>query len=208
MFEFLDHYCASTSTTLSGLDIRADIARAVESGAPREHVNRRFYSHLAGHRWTDLLESGQQWYTAASRREGFFCRGAIDQLDHDRSRGNTIVLVSGSFLPALRPIAAALDVDAVLCTELYLREGIVTGRVHAPMIGAEKRVAVVRYAGQHHISLEKSSAYGDHESDFPMLNAVGNPVVVNADQRMRQLAKELHFAVLGDATTGEPQVLH
>lgn len=201
MFDFLDYYCASTPTRLSSDHVRADITRAVADGVTRDQVNRLFYSHLAGERWADLIRSGKEWYTTESTNAGFFRREVAEQLARDRERGNTIVLVSGSFLPALQPIAVALSADAVLCTELEIRDGITTGRTSAPMIGEQKRRSVVEYARQHGVHLGASHAYGDHESDFPMLTTVGHPVVVNADKRMRELAERQRFALLEVVTT-------
>jgi hypothetical protein len=58
------------------------------------------------------------------------------------------------------------------------------------------------FAAAHDIDLAESYAYSDSLSDLPMLRAVGNPVAVNPDPPLAELAKEegwqtLRFERLG-----------
>ena len=58
------------------------------------------------------------------------------------------------------------------------------------------------FAAEHDIDLEASYAYSDSISDLPMLRAVGNPVVVNPDPPLLEIAREegwqtLRFERLG-----------
>jgi len=46
------------------------------------------------------------------------------------------------------------------------------------------------FAAQHGIDLDASYAYSDSLSDLPMLRAVGNPVVVNPDPPLVELARQ------------------
>ncbi len=46
------------------------------------------------------------------------------------------------------------------------------------------------YAAEHDIDLAASYAYSDSVSDLPMLRAVGNPVVVNPDPPLAEIARE------------------
>ena len=58
------------------------------------------------------------------------------------------------------------------------------------------------YAAEHDIDLAASYAYSDSASDLPMLRAVGNPVVVNPDPPLAEIAGDegwqtLRFERLG-----------
>jgi phosphoserine phosphatase len=46
------------------------------------------------------------------------------------------------------------------------------------------------FARRRNLDLSRSYAYADSISDLPMLEAVGNPVVVNPDSRLQKAAKE------------------
>jgi hypothetical protein len=45
------------------------------------------------------------------------------------------------------------------------------------------------FAARHDIDLEASYAYSDSLSDLPMLRAVGNPVAVNPDPALLEIAR-------------------
>lgn len=65
-----------------------------------------------------------------------------------------------------------------------IRRGELTGEVLAPMIGETKGRAVRLTAPLAGLDLAGSWAYGDHESDLPMLAAVGHPVAVGDDPQL------------------------
>jgi phosphoserine phosphatase len=52
------------------------------------------------------------------------------------------------------------------------------------------------FAVEHGIDLTESYAYSDSLSDLPMLEAVGNPVVVNPDPALAAIAKEAGWQVM------------
>jgi hypothetical protein len=56
--------------------------------------------------------------------------------------------------------------------------------------GPYKADAMRALAEEHGIDLTRSFAYSDSYTDLPMLEAVGNPVVVNADRVLQRLARE------------------
>ena len=114
---------------------------------------------------------------------------AVSEIAEHKQQGAAIVLVTGSLDFIVQPIADYLGVDAVLAPQLGERNGQFTGELTtAPLIGARKAEAVQSFAEQHEVSLKESYAYGDSQSDLPMLECVGNPVVVNPGKALRQKA--------------------
>ena len=114
---------------------------------------------------------------------------AVSQIQEHREQDTAIVLVTGSLDFIVQPIADYLVVDSVLAPQLHEENGRFTGELTTePLIGKEKAKAVQAYAEQHEISLEESYAYGDSQSDLPMLECVGNPVVVNPGKALREKA--------------------
>ena len=114
---------------------------------------------------------------------------AVSQIQEHKQQGMSIVLVTGSLDFIVQPFADYLDVDFVLAPQLREQSGQFTGELTTePLIGEQKAEAIQVFAEQHEISLIDSYAYGDSQSDLPMLECVGNPVVVNPGKALRQKA--------------------
>jgi phosphoserine phosphatase len=62
--------------------------------------------------------------------------------------------------------------------------------------GRTKAEAVAELATVDGIDLAESTAYSDSASDVPFLEAVGHPVAVNPDRRLRAIARERGWRVL------------
>ena len=61
--------------------------------------------------------------------------------------------------------------------------------------GPEKGPRLVRELAQtHNLNLADSYAYGDHHSDYELLDAVGHPHAVNPDHQLRRRATETRLA--------------
>jgi HAD superfamily hydrolase (TIGR01490 family) len=117
------------------------------------------------------------------------------ELAAHRAAGRTVVLVSGSFPACLEPVAAHLGADRVLCSRPEIAHGRYTGWIGTPMIGEAKAAAVAAVLDELAPGTP-SWAYGDHDSDLPMLEQVTTPVVVGADAALTRVARERGWAVL------------
>ncbi|WP_280242142.1 HAD family hydrolase [Nocardia abscessus] len=161
------------------------------AGMTRGESHRWFYRQWAGRDVADVRRIGHDWFTSCAADPAFFNTAVRRRLD-ELSRGGThIVLVSGSFTPALRPIAYAVGATSVLCTTMETAAGKYTGKVLATMVGADKSAALLRYAERTAIDLATCTAFGDHHSDIAMFDLVGHPVVVgDADPRLRDYPAE------------------
>jgi HAD superfamily hydrolase (TIGR01490 family) len=121
----------------------------------------------------------------------------VSALRAHRAAGDAVVLVSGSFLPCLAPVADDLGVTRVLCTQVTVAPlGTLTGAVEAPMIGRAKADAVRATIAGLGLSAAACWAYGDHASDLEMLRAVGHPSVVGDDPVLIGQAREHGWPVL------------
>jgi HAD superfamily hydrolase (TIGR01490 family) len=97
--------------------------------------------------------------------------------------------VSGSSIDILRPLARDFGVHSLLATRQLATEGVYTGEIERPiMIGLGKRQAIETLAAASKLQLSRSYAYGDHITDLPMLEAVGNPIIVGDDEALRDIA--------------------
>ena len=53
-----------------------------------------------------------------------------------------------------------------------------------------------RFASEHDVDLANSWAYSDSASDLPMLRAIGNPVAVNPDRELAEVAAREGWRVM------------
>jgi HAD superfamily hydrolase (TIGR01490 family) len=153
----------------------------------RTRFNEVFYRNYRGLEVAEMEALSTKMFEVYIRPKIF--SEAVSQIQEHKEQGTAVVLVTGSLDFVVQPIADYLAVDAVLAPQLREQGGQFTGELTtAPLIGEAKAEAMRNYADQHEVSLEASYAYGDSQSDLPMLECVGNPVVVNPGKALREKA--------------------
>ena len=153
----------------------------------RTRFNAVFYRNYRGMSAAEVKALSKEMFETYLRPKIF--SEAVSEIQEHRQRGMAIVFVTGSLGFIVQPIADYLGVDVVLAPQLREQRGQFTGELTtAPLIGEQKAEAIQIFATQHDISLKESYAYGDSQSDLPMLECVGNPVVVNPGKALRQKA--------------------
>lgn len=142
---------------------------------------------LAGSSARELRRRTEAFYAQEIRH--LIRPGARIALEAHRAAGDTLVLLTTSNGDLADLVAADLRLDAVLCNRLEAEGDRHTGRPQGELCYGPGKV---RYAevlaarlGQ---SLESAAFYSDSYSDLPMLEAVGRPVVVHPDPRLRREA--------------------
>lgn len=128
----------------------------------------------------------------------------LEEVYSHQDAGRPTFIVSAAGSGVVEPLAAVLGMDGAVGTRYEIDEdGTLTGRFDGPFVyGAGKVEAMEAFAIEHGIDLAASYAYSDSISDLPMLRAVGNPVVVNPDPPLLEIAREegwqtLRFERLG-----------
>jgi len=113
-------------------------------------------------------------------------------VDQHRARGEPVYIVSATLQEIVQAIADDLGFDGALGTVCEVREGAYTGHALRPL-HAENKVVAVRELG---FDLADCTAYSDSHTDLPLLEAVGTPVAVNPDRRLRAVATRRDWRVL------------
>jgi HAD superfamily hydrolase (TIGR01490 family) len=118
-------------------------------------------------------------------------------LEHKKN-GDVLIIVSAGIRYLLRVVAKDLGFDHLLCTDLEVDDnGMLTGRVSGRLcIGINKRLMCEELALNEGINLKSSFAYGNHQSDIPMLELVGNPNVVEPTGPLLVVAEKRGWPVL------------
>lgn len=115
---------------------------------------------------------------------------ALELLHDHRAAGRLLCIVSSSPEEIVEPLAHMLGVDEFVATKARVKEGRYTGELDFYAYGGAKAEAVRELAARTGINLAGSFAYSDSVTDLPLLESVGNPVVVNPDKALRRLAEE------------------
>lgn len=104
--------------------------------------------------------------------------------------GHGVAIATSAVRQIAQPLARELSIPHLVCSELEIRDGELTGAFTPPLCyGAgklERAKALVLSLGG---SLERAAFYSDSITDLPLLEAVGHPVVVNPDARLRRIAR-------------------
>ncbi len=113
----------------------------------------------------------------------------IRRVRQHRAAGHHTLLVTGSLDFIVEPMRVLFD--EVACARLEVAgDGRLTGHLDAPPPTGEVRATLIReYADSEGLSLDEAVAYADSTSDLPMLEIVGNPVVVNPEARLAVIAQ-------------------
>jgi phosphoserine phosphatase len=98
-----------------------------------------------------------------------------------RARGAVTGLVSGGFLPLAERIGRDVGFDVVQANRLEAVDGRLTGRLVAPIVGPEAKLALLeRLCARHGLRAAQALAVGDGANDLPMLLAAGLGVAYHA----------------------------
>jgi HAD superfamily hydrolase (TIGR01490 family) len=173
--------------------------------ATMEDALRKAISMLAGHPERALRERTSAFY--AQEVKGLYRPGARAALEAHRAKGDELVLCTASSLYLSEWVGEELGFDALLCNRFEVdAHGLHTGRsVGEICFGAGKLELARAHAAARNVPLSACTFYTDSYSDLPMLEAVGSPVAVNPDGRLRRRAVQLGWPVV-DWGEAEPLV--
>jgi putative phosphoserine phosphatase/1-acylglycerol-3-phosphate O-acyltransferase len=153
---------------------------------------------LAEHRGStseDLGKLGQKSFN--SEIAGQLHTEAWDLVQAHHQMGHTVVLACAAARFQAEPMAHVMPAAHLLCTEMEVVGGTVTGHPVGALLSGSVRAAAVRaLAAQHNIDLARSFAYGSDREAVPMLEEIGNPVAVQPDPALADQAKRRGWPTL------------
>jgi HAD superfamily hydrolase (TIGR01490 family) len=120
----------------------------------------------------------------------------LRRIERHRQEGHLLALLSTTPCYVARPLARTLGLDAVGSTEFEVVKGHLTGALAGPACYGPGKVTWAEALGrQHRLDLGQSWFYTDSYTDLPMLERVGNAVVVNPDPRLKKTARQRGWPV-------------
>ena len=151
-----------------------------------DHVVRQATEPLAGHPEARMIELCTTWFREAVAR---FIRPEMPPLlEAHRLAGHRICILTASTPYVAVPLCETLGIEEWIASRLEVDvEGKFTGNAVKPLCyGAGKIHWAQAWARERGVELSRSFFYTDSITDLPMLEAVGHPVLVNPDRKLRR----------------------
>ena len=162
-----------------------------------EEVGAKYLMRYRGVPETDLVEQCEEWFSEYVQPT--FYSEALELVETHRRQGDRLVLLSASTVYACRPVSRFLRLDDYIGTRLAVEDGKLTGAPEPPVCyGKGKLVQArnyLRQQGRDEEALRQASFYTDSITDLPVLEAVGDPQVVNPDPLLAREAKRRGWPV-------------
>ena len=119
-------------------------------------------------------------------------------LDEHRAAGRRVVLATTTPRDLIEPFAQLMGFDDVIATTYAVDpDGTYTGELDGTYVWSRgKKDAVRAWCAANGADLSQCWAYSDSVFDEPLLAAVGNPVCVNPDWRLRLMAAARRWPVM------------
>ncbi len=119
------------------------------------------------------------------------------RLRADRDAGYATLLLSASLDVAVAIVAHALGFDHAAGTRLRFEGAVARGAIDGEALRGEAKARyLARFAREHGVDLARARAYGDRESDAPLLALVGDAFAVHPDRGLRRLAHARGWPIL------------
>lgn len=153
-----------------------------------EDVTTKVLAGYAGQSVAELRAEIEAWFH--DDVEPSICVEGRERVEWHRAQGHVLVLLTSGTFFSVEPLQLILDVPHLVCTQLEIVDGKLTGNYYPPScFGPGKLEAGLAFAEQHGVDLERSYFYTDSYSDLPMLERVGHPKVINPDPRLKAWAQ-------------------
>ena len=121
---------------------------------------------------------------------------AVEAAAYHRGQGAKTVILSASVKDVCLPVQNYLQIDDIICTKMQLNNGIYTGKVSGNYCyGEEKLERVKVYCREQGFSLQESWYYADSFADLAVLKAIGHPVCVTPDRKLKKEAHKMGWPV-------------
>ncbi len=122
---------------------------------------------------------------------------SFDLINKHRQAGDTLVVITATNSFVTTPIVKAFGIDNLLATEPEINGNGYTGKVAGtPCFQQGKVTRLQQWIGEQGIELDGSWFYSDSRNDIPLLKIVDNPVAVDPDEQLRQLASEQGWPII------------
>lgn len=116
--------------------------------------------------------------------------------DH-RAQGDYLLIITATNGFVTRPIATRLGVDDIIATDPEIVDGKYTGKfIGVPSFQQGKVIRLQDWIKEKNFSLDDAFFYSDSINDLPLLEQVANPVAVDPDAKLREIAEARNWKII------------
>ncbi len=164
--------------------------------ADMEQALRLAISTLEGDRESEVRQRTFDFYDREC--QGLVRPGAHLAVEEHRAAGDALVMLTSTSNYLSGRFADDLDFDEVLSNRFEVDEaGVFTGRPIEPLCYAEGKLVLARQCAEARgVALADCAFYTDSIADVSVLEAVGRPVVVDPDPRLRLRATKAGWPIV------------
>lgn len=126
-------------------------------------------------------------------------KNVLERLKKHQEDGFLTILTSGSFQELLDIIAKRLNIDFTIGTELEIVKEKLSGKIIPSLcFGQGKAEKLKKFLAEKNLQVDfkESFAYSDSFFDLPTLKLVGNPVAVEPDKKLLEIAKNKGWQII------------
>ncbi|GGD00240.1 HAD family hydrolase [Vreelandella lutescens] len=122
---------------------------------------------------------------------------AEELLARHRTKGDTLLIITATNRFITGPIAERLGVDDLIAVEPEMIDGRYTGQVDGvPSYREGKVTRLQAWLEAQDLTMDDAWFYSDSHNDLPLLEKVDNPVAVDPDDTLRQVAEERNWRIM------------
>lgn len=121
----------------------------------------------------------------------------VEEVQKARAEGFHTVLLSGTYDYLLENLGQQLGFDTVIGTKMAYTQGLFDPSIDPEIVIGDLKLkkVYVRFQDQE-VDWQASRAYADGYSDLDLLEAVGHPVAVQPDDKLKAIAVERNWQVI------------
>lgn len=150
---------------------------------------------IAGHTVAELEELAVETYH--KRIERLLLPETVGLARDHRDKGHEVWLITATPEACARIIAKQLGLTGAIGSRIVSVDGVFTGELLGHVMhGQHKATAAAQLAAERGAELTDCWAYSDSRNDIPLLELVGNRVVVNPDAALARYARARSWSVL------------
>jgi HAD superfamily hydrolase (TIGR01490 family) len=122
---------------------------------------------------------------------------AHDLIEHHRQQNRLLIIVTATNEFVTEPIAELFDIGVLIATQAEIEAGAYTGKVKGlPSFRDGKVTRLNEWLTKNEVQAGESWFYSDSHNDLPLLEWVDNPVAVDPDHHLRQIAESRDWPVI------------
>lgn len=121
----------------------------------------------------------------------------LHRLEQHRREGYYTMLVSGAYEPLLHSVTKNVNFDCIIGSSIPYHDEKLSKTTSIKYIYGERKSDFINAHLSHtEVDWQNSFAYGDSYSDLNVLELVGNPVAVNPEPRLLEVANHKKWEII------------